>query len=256
MLMAVDFQSLYVLASGLYYRNRKLEVISNNLANVKTQGFKKDLISAMAFPPKSSTEEDSVKIPNPTSPENPANNFLYPIVGKEKIDLTQGELIKTSSPFDFAIEGKGFFVVKTPDGRVLYTRNGHFLVDKEGFLITANTGYRVLDETGNEIFIAGNKQISVSKKGEIYANGLRIGKFKIVLLKDIKKFGNSFFIGKEAGTSTDYTILQGFLEGSNVNPIREMVDLIQNQRAYESYANAIKSLDRINSKVINETLRA
>jgi flagellar basal-body rod protein FlgG len=75
-------------------------------------------------------------------------------------------------------------------------------------------------------------------------------------LKDIKKFGNSFFIGKEAGTSTDYTILQGFLEGSNVNPIREMVDLIQNQRAYESYANAIKSLDRINSKVINETLRA
>jgi len=249
--MATDFQPLYVLASGLYFQNRKMETVANNLANVNTAGFKRDLLSAMGYPVKDTRGE---LIRKPDSPALASNNFIYPVVGKRKIDLSGGPLIKTGNPLDVAINGEGFFAVKVGN-KVLYTRDGHFLIDKRGFLVNQN-GYKVLGENG-PIYI-GRKSITgirVSKDGSIYADGTKIGKLKIVNLRKIAKVGDNLFSG-EPTKAENFAVVQGYLEGSNVNPVKEMVEMIKTVRVYESYTNAMKGIDENNSKLINGILKA
>jgi len=249
--MATDFQPLYVLASGLYYQNRKMETITNNLANVNTNGFKRDLLSAMAYPTKDSRKEVFTKENNPL---RASNNFIYPVMGKRKIDLSEGDLIKTDNPLDVALNGEGFFTVRVGN-KTLYTRDGHFTVDKNGYLVT-QSGYKVLGEDG-PIYIGRRNLtgIKIAKDGSIYANGTKIGKLKIVNLKELKKFGENLFEGKPV-KAQNYTVIQGYLEGSNVNPVKEMVEMIKTVRVYESYANGMKALDENNSKLINGILKA
>ena len=106
--MASDFQSLYVLSSGLFFQQRKLEVVANNLANVNTNGFKKALLTAQALPVKEPSEGEG-KTPQPLRAEN---NFVYPVMGKQIVDTSDGELKKTDNPLDMAINGRGFFALK------------------------------------------------------------------------------------------------------------------------------------------------
>ena len=249
--MAADFQPLYLLASGLYFQQRKLEKVSNNLANIDTAGFKRELITAQAY---------YVKEPNPAflserqSPNRAENNFVYPIIGKSKVDLSSGPLIKTENPLDVAIQGEGFFVVEV-NGKKYYTRDGHFSVDKNGFLVNQD-GYPVLGENG-KIYIgrAPLSSVKITKEGVIYVGTNRVGKLKIVNLKGLKKFGQNLFEGKET-KAENYTVVQGYLEGSNVNPVEEMVRMIETLRAYETFANGIKAEDENNNKLINNTLKA
>jgi len=249
--MASEFQPLYILASGLFFQQRKLEKISNNLANIDTNGFKRELITAQAYYVK---EENPPKLNQINSPQRAENNFVYPIIGKSKVDLSPGELIKTDNPLDLAIEGEGFFSVEV-NGKTYYTRDGHFLVDRNGYLVNQN-GFPVLGE-GGKIYI-GRKPLSsvrVTRDGIVYVGTNRVAKLKIVALKEIKKFGNNLFEGKEIKTK-NYTVLQGYLEGSNVNPVEEMVRMIETIRAYETFANGLKAEDENNNKLINNTLRA
>jgi len=249
--MATDFQSIYILTSGLLYQQRKLDVISNNLANINTAGFKKVLIAAQAYPVKN-REEISIK---PSSPLNPSNNFVYPVIGFEKVDTSAGELKKTGNPLDVAINGKGFFAVKVKN-KILYTRDGHFLLDPKGYLITQNGNY-VLDENGNKILI-GNQplaSIKITKDGTIFVGTRWVAKLKIVNLEEVKHVGGNLYIGKET-KKQPYEVLQGYLEGSNVNPVMEMTRMIETVRAYEAFANALKSMDENSSKLVNGILKA
>ena len=249
--MASDFQPLYLLASGLYFQQRKLEKVSNNLANVNTNGFKRELITARAY---------YVKEPKPAflkerfSPNRAENNFVYPIIGKSKVDLSSGPLIKTENPLDVAIQGEGFFTVEV-NGKKYYTRDGHFLVNSEGYLVN-QSGYPVLGENG-KIYIgrASLASVRITKEGIVYVGTNRVGKLKIVNLEGLRKFGENLFEGKEVAAK-NYTILQGYIEGSNVNPVEEMVKTIETLRAYETFANGIKAEDENNNKLINNTLKA
>lgn len=249
--MASDFQPLYVLASGLFYQQRKLEVISNNLANLNTNGFKKVLLTAQASPVKG-PEGGRVFSPSHQMVEN---NFVYPVMGKQKVDTSSGELKKTGNPLDMAINGSGFFAVKVGD-KILYTRDGHFLLDKKGYLVNQN-GFPVMDENGNKILIGRNSlaEVRVTRDGVIFVGTRRVAKLKITELKGVKHVGKNLYIGEER-PAKNYEVVQGFVEGSNVNPIEEMVKMIETVRAYETFANALKTLDENNSKLINGVLKA
>ena len=252
--MATDFQPIYILASGLLYQQRKLDVIANNLANVDTDGFKKVLLTAQAYPVRDN-DTNAEKVFNPTSPLRPSNNFVYPIMGAEKVDTSPGELKRTGNPLDVAINGNGFFAVKVGD-KVFYTRDGHFLLDPQGYLITQN-GNPVLDENGKKILI-GNAPLSsikITKDGTIFVGTRWVAKLKVVNLKEVKHVGNNLYTGKVVKTKP-YEIVQGYLEGSNVNPVEEMTKMIETVRAYEAFANAMKTFDEDNSKLINEILKA
>ena len=249
--MASDFQSLYVLASGLFYQQRKLEVVSNNLANLNTNGFKKVLLTAQALPVK---EPEGGKAFSP-SPQRAENNFVYPIMGKQKVDTSGGELKKTGNPLDMAINGDGFFAVKV-GGKILYTRDGHFLLDKNGYLVN-QSGFPVVDENGNKILIGRSSlaEVRVTRDGVIFVRTRRVAKLKIVQLSGVKHIGNNLYIGEEK-PAKNYEVVQGFVEGSNVNPVEEMVKMIETVRAYEAFANGMKTLDENHSKLINGVLKA
>ena len=249
--MASDFQPLYVLASGLFYQQRKLEVVANNLANVNTEGFKKVLLSAQAYPVK---DPEGVSPQKPDSPKRSSNNFVYPVMGIQKVDTSPGELKRTGNPLDVAINGEGFFAVRVGD-KVLYTRDGHFLLDPRGYLIT-QSGHPVLDESGNKILIGRVplSSVRIAKDGTIFVGTRQVAKLKIVSLEGVRHVGNNLYTGEVVKTKP-YEVVQGYLEGSNVNPVEEMARMIETTRAYEAFANAMKTLDDNNSKLINGILK-
>lgn len=235
--MAIEYQPLYVLASGMLLQQRKLDTVTNNLANVDTIAFKKDLLLASLW-----------ETPNgqrflDTNPQNPSNNFLYPTIERIFTDLSQGAIRKTENPLDLAIEGKGFFAVRVGE-EVLYTRKGNFRLDKEGFLVN-ELGYRVLDQNLNDIRIEGEP--TFGNDGSVFVNGQLITTIGLFQLQNPQKVGRDLFRGQQE-PAQNYRILQGYLEMSNANPILEMAQLIQTHRAHEVYSNLIRSLDTLYEK--------
>ena len=129
-------------------------------------------------------------------------------------------------------------------------------MDKNGFLVNQD-GFPVLDENGNPIAIgrAPLETVRVTRDGVIFVGTRRVARLKIVELQGIKHVGKNLYTGEERGAK-DYEILQGFVEGSNVNPVEEMTRMIETVRAYQSFANAMKSLDDSHSQLINGILKA
>ena len=276
-------RGLYTGASGMLSQSIRMDVISNNLANVDKTGFKKDITVFKSFPEmliRRQNDNGLVKFPLGSYDKMPVVGRLGTGVEVNEVftDFQQGSLKKTENPFDFAIEGKGFFVVQTPRG-LRYSRNGSFLIDKDNFLVTKD-GYKVLGEKG---FIkVQNNNFVVNEKGEIivnsdlanrkvvsntengWENAQIIDKFKIVTFREpreLKKEGNSFyyeteFSGPPMQPRETVHIRQGFLETSNVNIVKEMVNMIEVQRAYEANSKSVTSHDTALNKLINDMARA
>ncbi len=236
--MAIDYQPIYLLASGMLLQDRKLSVTTSNMANMNTHGFKKDLLVASSW-----YVDNGIRVNN-TSPENPSNNFVYPIVRNIHIDMSQGSLIQTNNKLDFAIDGEGFFTV-TDGQRIFYTRKGNFKVDNDGYLVT-DLGYRVLLEDGRFIRVTGD--LNIDRKGFVYIDNQLIGRLNIVNLENITKLGRGMF-GGDPVPAQNYNIYQGFLEASNVNAFKEMINIIETARAHEAYTRLIQSFDLIQSRV-------
>jgi flagellar basal-body rod protein FlgG len=229
--------------SGKYVNGRRLEIISNNIANVSTPGFKalRPVFTSMTG------DESAQKLENTFAGIYDAySNFAV------------APPIETGGNLDFAIEGDGFFVVSTKDGP-MYTRNGKFTLSSEGKLITAD-GNPVLGK-GGEITIVGEdngKEISVESDGSIYVGKEFVDVLKVVDFKekkDIRNYGKNLFVNTNAQNEEiipeNLSVRQGYYEGSNVDIMREMVELMYTVRAYEAYTKADKSLDDILGKLIN-----
>ncbi|MDQ7083345.1 MAG: flagellar hook-basal body complex protein [Aquificota bacterium] len=135
--MALDYQPLFILAGGMLLQERKLSTVTNNLANADTPSFKKDFLQVASW-----YTDMGAKIPD-SSPENPTNNFVYPMVAGVFTDLSQGPLRETGNQRPRLIEGEGFFAGKNARGRDVHEK-GDFRLDSEGYLVTEE-GYRVLD---------------------------------------------------------------------------------------------------------------
>ena len=237
--MALDYQPLYILSGGMLLQERKLATITNNLANADTPSFKKDLLEIATW-----YTDMGNKIPD-SSPENPTNNFVYSMVSGVFTDLSQGPLRETGNDLDLAIEGEGFFAVRTPEG-IRYTRKGNFRLDSEGYLITEE-GYRVLDRNQNDIKIIGNK-VEFDLEGNLYVDGNLQTTLGVWNLQNPGKAGFDLFSGTPQ-PAQNFRILQGFLEQSNVNPIVEMVRLIETSRAHEVYARLVQAVDEVQGRV-------
>ena len=222
-------KGIYTAAKSLNARMKNIEIVANNLANINTTGFKRQVPFA----------EIMSKYGN--------------IQTKQYTDFRQGELQQTSDPLDMAISGNGYFVVQTDSGLQL-TRNGNFEVSDSGYLTDAN-GNKVMGENGPIIINAAsldrNNTISVSKTGEIKKGELLIDKLLIGQLNEpqqsLRSDGTDINPGAgnfHLASTNDYQVVQGYLEQSNVNPIQEMQQMIQINTDYDSAHQMINYLDQ------------
>ncbi|MEH6834264.1 MULTISPECIES: flagellar hook-basal body complex protein [Falsihalocynthiibacter] len=200
---------------------REMQTVANNLANLATTGFRKE---GVIF-------AEHVKA---LGRDDPSLSMATASVANT--DLRQGSLSQTNGTFDFAIEGEGFFMVETQDGNRL-TRAGAFTPNGEGDLVT-HDGNRLLDAGGAPIFVpAGVADLQVSADGTLSADGQplsQIGLFQPENPFDLRREnGVRFEFTGEVTPVENPTILQGFVEDSNVNPVGEVARMIEVQRAYE-----------------------
>jgi flagellar basal-body rod protein FlgG len=276
-------RGIHTSAAGMSVMQGKMDIISNNMANVDLSAYKKDVAVMKAFPDiqiRRSSDDGLMAFPL-------GSYDTMPVVGKlgTGVELNenftiweQGNLKETNNDFDFALDGKGFMTIETERGE-RYTRNGAFTLDKDGYLVTKED-YKVLSETGY-IQIKENN-FAIDKEGNIYVNKEYendpnrlvkrdenewkerelVGTLKIVRFpreRELRKEGSSLYYSTEFSGSAQIAtgnnrpeVLQGFREGSNVNVVSEMVQMIEVQRLYEANQKAIQSHDNLLSKAINQ----
>jgi flagellar basal-body rod protein FlgG len=251
-------------ASGALAYGTRLEILSNNIANVNTVGFKQDKTQFQQYL-SSALENSNIQAPANTDTSQ-ATEFWFEL--STHTDHSTGPLKQTGNRFDMAITGNGFFCIQTPDG-IQYTRRGDFGMDPNGNLVTQE-GWPVLGE-GGEITVESQADFSdidgheilVQDDGTVEVDGNSVGKLRIVEFSDpqlLTKVGNTNFMASTAAAAespaADYRISQGMVELSNVDAVRMMTELIETLRGYESYQKVIRSIDEVNSKAINEVGKA
>jgi flagellar basal-body rod protein FlgG len=249
-------EAIYTVGSGSILQQMRLEVLSNNLANVNSSGYKVEKPIFKAFLPGDGAAEEAVD-PETGQPSVMAKNYHVEFVGT-RIDFTKGQLKKTGGPLDFALIGHGFFTVQTPDG-IEYTRSGAFSLDGDGRLVT-HDGQPVLGE-GGEIRINGSV-VTVDENGAINVDGVQVDRFALVDFEErsrLKKVGNTRFQAEEdmnpGPAPADLRIKQAHLELSNVNVIKSMSEMIDVLRTYEAQQKTIKAVTDMNMKAINDVGR-
>lgn len=281
-------RGIYTGASGMQAQQHRLDALSNNLANVDVTGYKRDTSVHKAFPEMLMRRFDD----NGVHRFPLGSVDTTPIVGKVGTGVeynesftvfTQGTLKQTENPFDMALENEGFFSIKTNHGE-RYTRNGSFILGKEGYLLTKE-GYQVLGENGPIQLKANN--FTIDEEGNVFQNldfandpdrlvsmdentwddTELVDRIKIVSFaghgnRFIKKQGNSLWTATDESGAAQIMddldrpkIRQGFLEGSNVNPVSEMVNMIEVNRAYEANQKVISTQDSLLDKLINNAAR-
>ncbi|MFH1625981.1 MAG: flagellar basal-body rod protein FlgF [Pseudomonadota bacterium] len=257
-------QGAYIPLSSALVQEKRLEVLANNLANVNTVGFKGDrpTFKVTSDDSPESSQRDSLMrsiATNPLSLSLSQLNRLMVTFGGTRTDFSPGMIKETGNQLDLALQGEGFFSIKSPQG-IMYTRNGSFTLGPQGKLLTQE-GLPVLGENG-EITIDGS-DISITADGTILVGGSEVGKLRIVDFQrpyPLNKIGSSLFSlstgpNKEVAAK-DVKVKQGFLEMSNVNIVKEMVLMIDVHRAYEAYQKVIEAVfDTTTYKTVNEVGR-
>lgn len=253
-------KNIYTPLSGALAQERALEILANNLANVNTTGFKGDNVTFTLLEP-----EPYRNYKSPIPPANFKVNLmeLAPLHGNDlnyvgiagiERDLSQGPAITTHNPLDLMIEGEGHFAVQTPEGR-RYQRAGNLTLNRGGALVTSH-GDPVLGEKG--VIYLRSRQFEVNGKGEIYQDGALVDRLMLFTFKDdqaIERAGKGyvFYGGSPEGVmrTQDAAVRQGFLEGSNVNAIKNLTDMIIAHRSYEVYQKAVSNYDKMMDKSSN-----
>jgi len=255
-------RSLWIAKTGMEAQQTKLDTISNNLANVSTNGYKRasvvfeDLIyqnlrQAGANSSEQTTLPTGLQVGLGVRPVATSRSF------------TQGNLQQSSNPMDLAIRGNGFFQIQLPDGTTGYTRDGSFQVSSTGLLVT-NNGYTVqpgitIPATAQSVTIGNDGTVSVVLPGQALPS--TVGQLQLagfVNPAGLEPKGQNIF-GETAASGTPNVgtpgqnglgfVQQGFVETSNVNVVEELVQMIQTQRAYELNSKAIQTSDQMLQKL-------
>jgi flagellar basal-body rod protein FlgG len=253
---------MYTALFGALSNEHRLNSISNNLANVHTTGYKRDLLSfrdTFLMYAHDQIMEAQGYLRQPKLFPEPVH-LARARLGYVKTDFEQGALKVSDAPFDIAIAGDGFFKVRTPQGD-FYTRNGHFLVTAEGMLVNEQ-GFPVLGGGGEITVPAGIRNFTVAENGAIYADGDLAGQIDLVDVDrhlDLEKLGGNMYRVRPgievAEVEASGYMVQGFLEVSNVNPVYEMVNMIEAQRQYEAYAKIMQTSEAIDKETTNRVGR-
>lgn len=256
-------RSLYTGAVGMMTQMKIMDVVSNNIANASTTGFKSDAVATRSF------DEELLKRINDL--DEVEQRFSPPTVGSVNLGVTVDEVItnfsngsfqSTSSPLDLAIDGSGYFAVEFIDSNnnvsEKYTRDGSFTLDNENTLRTKD-GYVVLGENG-PITLSGVGTPFIGEDGSVYDGNEIVDQLKLVDVEDnnyLQKHGENLYTILEGGNivESNATVVQGYLENSNVNSVKEMVNLINVSRVYEANSKVVKTTDEIMGKAVNDIAR-
>jgi flagellar basal-body rod protein FlgF len=221
-------RGLYIAASGMLAEMARQDLLSNDLANVSTPGYKADRVAQRSF---SEVMLDNTRTGQPIGPLGTGSAIV-----RQVTDLTGAPLKDTGEPLDFAIAGDGFFSVRTAQG-VRYTRGGSFQAAANGTLVD-QLGNPVLDQQGRTLTVAADGTVPAASLGLFALNGAR-------------KAGDGLFTGAPAGRGQGQ-VRSGSLEGSGVNATRTMVDMMASLRAYESGQKVIQTIDQTLEKAASQ----
>jgi len=236
----------YAATAGLVTQFNRLNVISNNLANVNTNGYKSDNVIIGNFEKMFKESRDNLPLEDNTKEGSKFINRdlnKAPRIIKEYTDFAIGDIKQTNNDLDFALKNKdAFFLVKTPDG-IKATRDGSLSINEDGHLVTKE-GYEILPKTyfkdGKIPKIRENIDIKADKNGDLYQDGLQTNSLYIATfddLKKLKKVGNNLydFANQQPIENSKNSVVQGFVEKSNINPVMEMTSLIETNRLADMY---------------------
>jgi len=212
------------------FQDARFQVIANNLANVDTNGFKKDNVSSSR------------------------SSFAVALKEQSSTDFSEGKILKTGNSLDVALNSPGFFKLNTDKGE-RYTRNGAFVLNSEGYLVNER-GQKILGENG-PIKLTGG-QVSIGTEGTVSVDGISVDRLAVVDFKNrayLVKEGNCnyAYTGEDSNIikAKDVKVAQGFLEKSNVNPTEEMVKMMEMYRTYESNQKIIQTLSEMSNKMMS-----
>jgi flagellar basal-body rod protein FlgF len=244
-------KGLYSAVSGMLMNAARQQVLSHNIANLQTPGFKQVLSSVEEFMP-----TQAVYSPQNT-PNSSALDYLGTLglgsqISQEYIDFTQGAMQDTGNPLDFAIQGKAMFRVQTADGE-RFTRDGRFIRDANNTLVTVE-GYKVLDSGGQEITLPEG-EVVLAADGTLSVNGTDVTQLGFGVFdnpeSELQHVGGNFYTGPAASTSQDLPqVMQGYLEASNANPSQLMTQLVEVARSYEASQKMVQNQDEMLGRTI------
>ncbi|MFV0515945.1 MAG: flagellar hook-basal body protein [Aminipila sp.] len=245
------FKGFYMATSGMLTQSRVLNTVSNNMANSSTPGYKKDTLATTTFEDvlihRTGNKDKSVYTPlNDSSMIRTADELVT--------DYSEGTLEFTDRTLDFAVSGKGFFQIQTPNGENRYTRNGSFNVDEEGYLCLQHIG-RVVGENGP--ILLGTDNIKVSEEGTITDGETSevLGQLRVVDFTDyaqVRKAGEGMFESTNPMNAvvSNSSVMQGTIERSNVQAMDEMMAMMTSQRAFQSASQIAKAYDQLMGKAV------
>lgn len=252
-------RGLYTSGWSMLAIQKKMDIVSNNLANVNTNGFKKDTMVFESFPDMLVKRINDTKSNlNPSG--IPGEMTLGSDVSEVYTYFSQGQLNKTDNRLDMALAGsdKAFFTVNVTDAdgnsKEYYTRDGSFTVGTDGKLMTKD-GYEVLGQKGP--IVVGSGEFTIGLDGTLVQNGVAVDKLLLKEFSDTKtlrKFGSNLVEKTDQTQEQNFTgtVQQGYVELSNVNVVREMVDMITVMRSYEANQKVLQAQDGTLEKAVNE----
>lgn len=249
-------RSLYTAFSGMITQQAKEDVITNNMANADTNGFKGDNLQIKDFKDVLLANNDNIQ-----NGRRVRNDIGYISLGSKidstDTDFTQGDIVSTDSDTDFAIDGRGFFTV-SQGTQNYYTRDGHFHVDSQGYLVDEN-GNNVMGKnlnTGNvEKMNVGNGKITSDVYGNLNVDGKPAYSFSTVDFNDyktLKKVGNNLYSGSNPIQNVNVTVRQKALEKSNVNSVNEMVNMMSTMRDFQTDQQVVQAIDQTLGQAVND----
>ena len=250
-------KGLYTSYTGLVNQQNRLDVVTNNLANATTTGYKKEGCTTQSFDSVYGIKVKDLTVGGVN--ENIGKLSLGAKIGETYRDWSNGSFISTSSNYDFALSGEGMFSIsftnKLGQESTLYTRDGSFQMNSEGYLVTKDGDF-VLGENGPIQLPTDLSELSVQPTGEIYADGQYIDRFALVNFEDynyVEAYGENLYRAVDGATFTDATatVNQGYLESSNINVVSEMVDMITIAREFESNQKVMTTIDEMLGKMVN-----
>ncbi|MBQ7151015.1 MAG: flagellar basal-body rod protein FlgF [Synergistaceae bacterium] len=266
-------RGIYSAAAGMLVQETNLDVVTNNLANVDSPGYKRRVsanadFSALLDRIEKVSEDGETKLTTVLPADMPFKGrqiigsvALATVFSEDVMDTSPGVVKPTENPFDMAIDGPGFFAVADNEGNTFYTRQGNFLLNNEGNIITPN-GMTVQGEGGAITIPADARSVTINRTGQVIANNEIVGRVSVF------NFANPTYLRHEARNLLSPTeasgepeaienarVWSGALEMSNVSVVEEMVRMIEAQRVYEGASKALMTHDEQTSKLITSFSR-
>ena len=255
-------KGLYTAYTGMIHEQHRMDVMTNNLANANTNGFKKEGATSQSF--------DSVlayKIKDTSQagnlPKRLGNMSLGVKTGENYVDYSEGPLKDTRNPLDMALSSNGFFTIeytnKAGETSTMYTRDGNFTMTAQGYLVTQDGDF-VLGERGRRIRLDPLQPVSVDRAGNIYQDGASVATLQLTDFEDynyLERYGENYFVPVEGATTmeADTEVHSGYLELANMSVVTEMVNMIAIQRHYDANQKVITTYDDTLDKAVNQTGR-